>query len=52
VKTKGERKGMLEMRRHLANYVKGIEGAKELRARLVRVETISDAEKIFRQFLD
>jgi len=46
VKTKGERKGMLEMRHHLANYVKGIAGAKELRARLVRVEKASDVEKI------
>lgn len=48
VKTKGERKGMLEMRRHLAHYVKGIDGAKELRARLVRVETFKEAETIFR----
>jgi len=46
VKTKGERKGMLEMRTHLAHYVKGIEGAKELRARLVRVETLDDVRKI------
>ncbi|OIO54702.1 hypothetical protein AUJ46_02675 [Candidatus Peregrinibacteria bacterium CG1_02_54_53] len=46
VKTKGERKGMLEMRTHLAHYVKGIKGAKELRARLVRVETLEDARKI------
>ncbi|MDD4628713.1 MAG: tRNA-dihydrouridine synthase [Candidatus Peribacteraceae bacterium] len=48
VKTKGERKGMLEMRHHLANYVKGIAGAKELRARLVRVETVSEVEEILR----
>jgi len=47
VKVKGERKGMLEMRRHLANYVKGIGGAKELRARLVRVETIQEVQRIF-----
>ncbi|MFH1444543.1 MAG: tRNA-dihydrouridine synthase [Candidatus Peregrinibacteria bacterium] len=46
VKTKGERKGMLEMRTHLAHYVKGIEGAKELRARLVRVETLEDVRRI------
>ncbi len=46
VETKGERKGMLEMRKHLAHYVRGIEGAKELRARLVRVETLADARKI------
>ncbi len=46
VKTKGERKGMLEMRTHLAHYVKGIDGAKKLRARLVRVETLEDVRKI------
>ncbi|MDD5041517.1 MAG: tRNA-dihydrouridine synthase [Candidatus Peribacteraceae bacterium] len=46
VQTKGERKGMLEMRTHLAHYVKGMEGAKELRSRLVRVETIEDVRKI------
>lgn len=46
VELKGERRGMLEMRRHLACYVKGITGAKELRARLVRVETIDDVRKI------
>jgi tRNA-dihydrouridine synthase B len=50
VKTKGERKGMLEMRTHLAHYVKGIEGAKELRSRLVRVETLQDVERILRSF--
>lgn len=46
VKTKGERRGMLEMRTHLAHYVKGMEGAKELRARLVRVETLEDVRRI------
>jgi len=46
VKMKGERKGMLEMRKHLAHYIKGIEGAKELRARLVRVETLEDVRRI------
>ncbi|MBU2213945.1 tRNA-dihydrouridine synthase, partial [Patescibacteria group bacterium] len=46
VKLKGERRGMLEMRKHLASYVKGIDGAKELRARLVRVETFNDVKNI------
>ncbi len=48
VKTKGERRGMLEMRRHLASYVKGFDGAADLRSRLVRVETIKDVEAILR----
>ncbi len=45
-KLKGERRGMLEMRRHLASYVKGIEGAMELRARLVRAEKLEDVATI------
>ncbi|MDP7247428.1 MAG: tRNA dihydrouridine synthase DusB [Candidatus Peribacteraceae bacterium] len=46
VELKGEKRGMLEMRKHLASYVKGIDGAKELRARLVRVETFDDVKEI------
>ena len=46
VKLKGEKRGMLEMRKHLASYVKGIDGAKELRARLVRVESVEDVREI------
>jgi tRNA-dihydrouridine synthase B len=38
VRFKGERTGMLEMRRHLSSYVKGFDGAKEMREKLVRVE--------------
>ncbi|MBM3231309.1 tRNA-dihydrouridine synthase [Candidatus Peregrinibacteria bacterium] len=47
VKVKGEKRGMLEMRRHLASYVKGFDGASDLRARLVRVEKMSDVEEVF-----
>lgn len=50
VKTKGEKKGMLEMRHHLANYVKGIAGAKELRARLVRVNAVQEVEDILNNY--
>ena len=46
VETKGERRGMLEMRKHLASYVKGIEGASALRSQLVRVEKIDDVKAI------
>lgn len=52
VKTKGERKGMLEMRTHLAHYVKGMDGAKELRAKLVRVETQEDVARILAPFAE
>lgn len=46
VATKGEKRGMLEMRRHLASYVKGFDGASDLRSRLVRVETMKEVEEV------
>jgi tRNA-dihydrouridine synthase B len=46
VAEKGEERGMREMRRHLANYVRGIPGAAGLRAKLVRVERICEVEEI------
>jgi tRNA-dihydrouridine synthase B len=46
VRIKGEQRGMLEMRRHLASYVKGFDGASEMRQQLVRVETFDGAKKI------
>ncbi|MFH0770571.1 MAG: tRNA-dihydrouridine synthase [Candidatus Peregrinibacteria bacterium] len=46
VKVKGEKRGMLEMRRHLANYVKGFSGAADLRAKLVRVKSVRAVEDI------
>jgi tRNA-dihydrouridine synthase B len=46
VRIKGERKGMLEMRRHLSSYVKGFDGAAELRSKLVRVETLAEAREL------
>ena len=46
VETKGEKRGMLEMRRHLASYVKGIDGASHMREKLVRVEKIKDVEAV------
>ncbi|MBT7929906.1 tRNA dihydrouridine synthase DusB [Candidatus Peregrinibacteria bacterium] len=49
VKTKGERKGMLEMRKHLAGYVKGIDGASVLRSQLVRVESVEEVKQILSQ---
>jgi len=46
VELKGEKWGMMEMRRHLASYVRGIPGAAAMRARLVRVETMAEVEEI------
>ncbi len=38
--------GVLEMRKHLAWYFKGFDGAAELRQRLVRVKTLGEIKKI------
>lgn len=46
IETKGERVGMLEIRKHLANYIKGMNGAKELRTKLVRVESLIEVKEI------
>lgn len=48
VRIKGEKRGMLEMRRHLASYVKGFDGASDMRSRLVRVESLAEATAILR----
>ena len=40
---KGERVGMIEMRKHLANYITGIPNAASLRFDLVRVSTKQEA---------
>jgi tRNA-dihydrouridine synthase len=41
IEVKGPRMGLLEMRKHLTHYLKGFEGAKEMRQRLL---TCDDAE--------
>ncbi len=40
VKYKGEKRGILEMRRHLGSYVKGFDGARELRMKLLTLESL------------
>lgn len=40
--------GLLEMRKHLCWYVKDFPGAKRLRERLVKVETLADIENILK----
>jgi tRNA-dihydrouridine synthase B len=42
VRIKGEKRGVLEMRRHLSSYVKGFDGAKELRTKLLTLEKLDD----------
>lgn len=47
VKWKGQKLGLLEMRRHYANYLKGLSHIKDFRIRLVTTESITEIEDIF-----
>ena len=47
VRWKGEKLGILEMRRHYANYLKGLSHVKEFRMRLVSTESLAELEQIF-----
>ncbi len=46
VKMKGEKRGVLEMRRHLSSYVKGFDGAKELRMKVLTLENYPDVRRM------
>jgi len=46
-----DRRTAVEFRKHLGWYTKGLPGAAELRSRLHQVETMADAERIFRLYL-
>lgn len=46
VRMKGERRGVLEMRRHFSGYVKGFDGAKELRMKLMTYEKLDEVKSV------
>jgi len=46
VQWKGEKLGMLEMRRHYASYLKGLSHVKEFRTRLVTTESLNEIADI------
>lgn len=46
VKVKGERRGILEMRKFLLMYARGFDGAKEMRSKFVSVETVEDIRRV------
>lgn len=46
VEWKGERTGILEMRRHYSNYFKGIPYFKEYRMKLVKLEFLNEVEEV------
>lgn len=45
VRMKGELRGVREMRQHLSSYVKGFDGAKELRIKLLQIDDASVVKK-------
>ncbi len=45
-KLKGEQ-GIVEMRKHLCFYVQGLPGAKKMREKLIKVESLEDIQKVF-----
>jgi tRNA-dihydrouridine synthase B len=46
------RKTVVEFRKHLGWYTKGLHGATDLRQRLFQIESIAQAEAIFLEYLD
>lgn len=46
VESQGEELGMLEIRKHLAAYIKGIEGASKVRAKLMQVKKLEEVKSL------
>lgn len=49
IESKGEKYGTLDIRKHLAAYIKGFRKASKYRGKLVQVESIKDIEEIFKE---
>jgi tRNA-dihydrouridine synthase B len=49
VETKGERRGILEMRKHFVGHLKGFEGARELRSQVVQISTLAEARQVLEE---
>ena len=46
------RRTVIEFRKHLGWYTRGLHGASDLRQRLFQVESIAEAEEIFLGYLE
>lgn len=51
IQWKGEKLGILEMRRHYANYLKGLSHIKEYRTKLVSFDTPEEINAVFEEIL-
>jgi nifR3 family TIM-barrel protein len=52
VNWKGQKLGILEMRRHYANYLKGLPHIKDFRLKLVTTESFQELEQIFDEIVE
>ncbi|PZF71943.1 tRNA dihydrouridine synthase DusB [Taibaiella soli] len=52
IKWKGEKLGILEMRRHYSNYLKGLSHIKDYRTKLVSTDQLSELESVLDQILE
>ncbi len=50
VRMKGEKRGVLEMRRHFSSYIKGFDGAKEYRMHILQMEEYQDVVQALTSF--
>jgi tRNA-dihydrouridine synthase len=46
------RKTVIEFRKHLGWYTRGLHGASDLRQRLFQIESVAEAEAIFLEYLE
>ncbi len=52
VEWKGEKTALLEMRKHYANYFKGLPGIKPYRIRLVKADSVAEIEDVLNEILE
>jgi tRNA-dihydrouridine synthase len=52
IQWKGERVGIVEMRRHYANYFRGLSHFKEFRMKLVQSEDVLEIQSILNKIVD
>ena len=50
IEGKGERRGVLEMRKHSQHYIRGLRGCKLLREKLMRIETYDDIVRLLDEY--
>ena len=51
IETKGQRRAMLEFRKHLLSFTRGFAGARDLRAQMTSIEKIEDVESVVQQIV-